>query len=501
MPVNLIFSDRTPKESESLTDCQDYFEVNEARGCCAIADGASQSFYPAIWAELLVQHFCENPEISASNWKTWLEPIQAQWLAEVRSRVETAKSQGKPTWIEGYNGLTSKRSATSTFIGLRFSEDKINACIVGDSCLFVLRNQNLKSYPLEHSRDFNDRPEYFASDPKDNHFQPYFFDVPLNVEQSDQAYLILATDALSEYVLRCVEQKESIFSSLLKISTPEQFKDFVASARQQTVRMKNDDVTLLVLQYNLSSPHNSSQVPTDPVQEEAKPSVMAGNRPQPQTQKPHKKNSTRNGNRSNFVGVLLHGITDRFVSLLNTSPVMEQPAPNPSQKRSKIITRLKKQRAILIFMMVCLPLLSFWIGRVGSKPNQPTTQTTTSSNVIPRPTQLSKGSRIYADQELKQPLIMSLFNPSKALIVEEGDKWIKFQVELYAYNDIILPCPSCNNKNEIEIRPAENLRVAPSEDNANTFGQLNIKTKFQRVDFTNLIPRWYKFRFVGYIAK
>jgi len=144
MPVHHLFSGRTPKESESITDCQDYFEINEARGCFAIADGASQSFYPAIWAKLLVQHFCENPEISASNWETWLEPIQAQWLAEVRSRVETSKSKGKPTWIEGYNGLNMRRSATSTFIGLRFNEDKIKACIVGDSCLFIFKNKKLE---------------------------------------------------------------------------------------------------------------------------------------------------------------------------------------------------------------------------------------------------------------------------------------------------------------------------------------------------------------------
>jgi len=51
MLVNCLFSDRTPKESESITDCQDYFEISEAKRCFAIADGASQSFYSAIWAE------------------------------------------------------------------------------------------------------------------------------------------------------------------------------------------------------------------------------------------------------------------------------------------------------------------------------------------------------------------------------------------------------------------------------------------------------------------
>jgi serine/threonine protein phosphatase PrpC len=452
MPVNHLFSGRTPKESESITDCQDYFEINEAGGCFAISDGASQSFYPAIWAKLLVQHFCEDPEISASNWKAWLEPIQARWLAEVRSRVEAAKSQGKPTWIEGYNGLNAKRSATSTFIGLRFSEDKIKACVVGDSCLFVLRNRNLESYLLTRSEDFNDRPEYFASDPKDNHFQPHFFDIHLNVEQSDQAYLILATDALSEYVIRRFEQKENIFSSLLAISSQEQLERFVASARHQTLRMKNDDVTLLILQYDLSFPHNPSQAPTDTVREGAK---LAGNDPQPQTPKPHRTDSTR--------------------------------------------TRLKQQRAVLIFMLVCLPPLSFWIGKVSSNPNQPTTQTAISSNVIIESIQLPKESIIYADQALTQPLIESLSNPSEVLILEKGDGWIKFQVELYAYRTIINDCPSCSSS-EIEILLTKNLRVFPSNSEIDIFGQLNRNKKFQKLQF-NSLPDWYKFRFVGYIAK
>ena len=54
------FSDRTHKEMETISGCQDNFSCNEAKNCFAIADGATQSFYSSIWSKLLVDYFCEN---------------------------------------------------------------------------------------------------------------------------------------------------------------------------------------------------------------------------------------------------------------------------------------------------------------------------------------------------------------------------------------------------------------------------------------------------------
>ena len=78
------FSDRTHKEMETISGCQDNFSYNEAKNCFAIADGATQSFYSSIWSKLLVDYFCENPQIDKNNWQEWLELIQQKWLEEVR---------------------------------------------------------------------------------------------------------------------------------------------------------------------------------------------------------------------------------------------------------------------------------------------------------------------------------------------------------------------------------------------------------------------------------
>lgn len=254
-----IFSGRTHKESENISDCQDFFAVN--KNCFAIADGASQSFYPSIWAEMLVNNFCQNPEFDKQTWQEWLIPIQNKWLIEVEERVRKAKLENKPIWVTNQNRFSFRESATSTFIGLQFVNNQVRACIVGDSCLFILKNKQLvKSYPIESSKEFSDRPQYFASYAKDNAFTPDFFDAPLNF--GGHLHFILATDALSEYIFKSFEQGKDIFKTLLSISSQAEFEDFVAQARgAMDLKMKNDDVTLMILKVLNDSSLNDSDFP------------------------------------------------------------------------------------------------------------------------------------------------------------------------------------------------------------------------------------------------
>jgi hypothetical protein len=286
MSIKLIFSGRTHKESESINDCQDYFQVNLENNCFAIADGASQSFYPSIWAELLVNHFCENPDINQNNWNDWLQPIQEKWFQDVEKRVIKAKSENRPIWVTNQNRFNFFEPATSTFIGLQFIEDQIKGSIVGDSCLFIVEGdqssktyQLIQTYLLKKSRDFNDSPGYFASYNKDNNFIPHGFKISLNQKKSsNNIYFVLATDALSEYIFKCTENENNIFETLLSISSPKTFEDFVASARNSdNIKMKNDDVTLLILSIPHRSIYQSSLQSRDEIEGNAKVSPALSN--------------------------------------------------------------------------------------------------------------------------------------------------------------------------------------------------------------------------------
>ncbi|BAQ61876.1 hypothetical protein GM3708_2282 [Geminocystis sp. NIES-3708] len=259
MSIHIIFSGRTHKENETIADCQDFFHLNSELNCFAIADGASQSFYPSLWAELLVNHFCQNPDIKEENWELWLKPIQEEWLKKVKKKVEKAKSELNPVWVTNTNRLNYRESATSTLIGLEFLENYLKVSLVGDSCLFIVKNYQsintlIASYPLKNSQDFGNRPEYFASYEKNNDFQPTFLDIPFEKPSNSEEkyYFILATDALSEFIFKCLENDKPIFTKINDIHNQQDFEKFVSLARKDkdTISMKNDDVTLIILEVN-----------------------------------------------------------------------------------------------------------------------------------------------------------------------------------------------------------------------------------------------------------
>lgn len=366
MSIHCLFSGRIPKENEQIKDCQDHLEIDIAKKCCAIADGSSQSFYPGIWAELLVQHFCKNPEVNSSNWEAWLEDIQLEWLSTVRNRVDTAKTSGNPSWIEGINSINLKKSATSTFIGLQFLEDRrIKVCIIGDSCLFVVKGNKVESYILRSSRDFNDRPKYFASYSKDNDFKPDFLDISLDESTSKlTTHLVLATDALSEYILAHSEKRVNIIENILSISSQEQFKDFIGAARTDSIgNMKNDDVALIVIDLNFSAQDCVSPIGqrTYPVQKEAiqgTNSILDNNSTDERRKIPE------------HPPRLLARLREKL-SFSSQEPISDTKnlKLKSSQELIKIIISLKRQRAILILLAVILSILSFWIGSKDQIPS------------------------------------------------------------------------------------------------------------------------------------
>ena len=241
---------KTHKQSETMDDCQDAYDVNENEdvGRYAIADGATRSFMSKPWATLLVKHFCKTTdlELRKDNWQEWLRPVQQEWYQLVKKEVKALKRY----WLT--NSFNTQESATSTFIGLKI--DKINyrwkAVIIGDSCLFHLNNSEFKSHLIKNSAGFTNRPNAFASFEKDNHHAPEL--VRGDVKQGDT--FILATDALAKWILAHEEdgKLESVHDTLKTIEKPGEFREFVETERNsESIRLVNDDVTLMQISVSL----------------------------------------------------------------------------------------------------------------------------------------------------------------------------------------------------------------------------------------------------------
>lgn len=242
----------THKKSETLDDCQDAWgaicSLNQEQNIerYAVADGATQSFYPKQWAELLVTNFCEKIKatLAPENLEKWVCPSQKEWHERVEKRV---KEQNKYYLTNRFN---REESAVSTFIGLEIdkSNEEWKALIIGDSCLFHRSDTGFKSYLIENSIDFTNRPDALASFPKDNPIgsPPEFI---ADKAKSGDTF-ILATDALAKWI---VQHKEAgklaeVLTQLNGLETDEQFYQFVNEARQDVeITLNNDDITLMLI--------------------------------------------------------------------------------------------------------------------------------------------------------------------------------------------------------------------------------------------------------------
>ena len=233
----------THKKAESIDDCQDAIKVNEECSRYAVADGATLSFFSKQWAELLVEHFCEMPNLplNAENWKQWLVPIQEKWYKQVEERVKE-RDQFYLT-----NSFNEREPAVSTLVGLEVEKTKREwrAVVVGDSCLFHKNSSGFRSYLIEKSADFTDRPEAFASFPEANPYAPEFIGGEI---QSGDVF-ILATDALAKWILEHKESGnlEAVLNQLGQIENSEQFNLLVDRARDEDIRLVNDDVALMLI--------------------------------------------------------------------------------------------------------------------------------------------------------------------------------------------------------------------------------------------------------------
>lgn len=529
------FSDRTHKEMETISGCQDNFSCNEAKNCFAIADGATQSFYSSIWSKLLVDYFCENPQIDKNNWQEWLELIQQKWLEEVRAELEKAKSGNNFAWIEIYNGLERSKSATSTFIGLQFIENQAKISIVGDSCLFIFQgNQLIQTYLLKKSTNFNDRPGYFGSRSKNNDdYEPEFLDIELKYKQhSDKLYFVLATDALAEYIFKYTEQQRDILTTLLTINSEQEFENFVKSARHNgTIKMKNDDVTLMILEVSdgeiVSLPTQtrkenqknppiilpSSNENKQPFNEDQNNSSSVEKEPEDNTADQKLQDTSGFAKISSNLQTLLKFLPSLPMTHRNLRGVSSS-SPQLREDKPPVIKGIDGIRNLLLVFIplnIFLTILStatilYFISQTANKINSIKTEQSSNSNSSsqvtkyePKYMNLEKGNKIYKDQTFQEIIIPALSDSSQVLILEEGDKWIKFQIDLYANQAILNQCSTCA-RDEIEIKPKTNLRTLASESERDVFGQLSEPSKFKKLEFDSL-PNWSKFTFVGYVKK
>ncbi|MBR1688581.1 MAG: protein phosphatase 2C domain-containing protein [Prevotella sp.] len=233
----------THKDQEQFSDCQDRFRVNKDTKSIALADGMSQSIFQKIWAQLLVDTYT-----TIEQWEPTIDSVRElapQWQERVKAIIPNLMPAAQR---RSKNSLAKGMSAGSTFVGVRFNENKWEGWVLGDSCLIVIdKNNKIEKIETSQEGQFDSHPDYFDSNPiKEGKGQPK----PINGTLLQGEKLLLVSDPFSDilYDRQCTEIIKDIVSELLTVKNHENFEAVVAKWRKQG--MHNDDSTLVVVEYD-----------------------------------------------------------------------------------------------------------------------------------------------------------------------------------------------------------------------------------------------------------
>jgi hypothetical protein len=257
---------RLPRQGYGLEECQDASAGDTERGRFAIADGAAESPYAALWAHLLVEEFVRQ-SARVPLWANWLPSLQERWAAHVLlhgrwadqvSEVSSeelwpaaeAADSDVPWYLEP--GLT--QGAFATFLGLVIEENSWHALAVGDSCLFQVRQgEMIGAFPVTSAADFSNAPWLVGSRTSPGEV-PHKNGLQQTGDWQPRDRFWMMTDALAQWFLLQVESGGKpwlALEPLLHTSGDDDLAQQAFAAWIEGLRaarqLRNDDVTLLAI--------------------------------------------------------------------------------------------------------------------------------------------------------------------------------------------------------------------------------------------------------------
>ena len=211
-----------------------------------VADGASESAFAREWANILTNAFVDRPLdlccLTGDTLGTWLLPAQGEW--------HSAIPWDRLPW---HGEAKARAGAFATLLGLIIGSAPDDpqclswqALAVGDSCLFVIRDDRLwLSFPLEDAAEFDNSPALVCSNPANA--GGLWESVRLSSgECASGDLLVLATDALACWFLARYAAGEKPWETLLALDSSG-WDAWVGEQRRGRF-MRNDDTTLVIIE-------------------------------------------------------------------------------------------------------------------------------------------------------------------------------------------------------------------------------------------------------------
>ncbi|MGM1058691.1 hypothetical protein [Saccharothrix sp. Mg75] len=218
----------------------------------AVADGATQGFGSARWAQRLVAGFVgagsPAPALDRASLHRWARHAQDDWRADPRVAGATPLQRHKMEVVGSF----------ATFVGCELRDlggprPRWTAVALGDAVLFHVRGQRLVGqFPAMAAEDFGSNPDGVPTTPDG------LADVVGRVlfaegDLADGDVLYLATDAFAQWVV--ATGGPALWSDLASLEHPDAFRSLVAD-RRAAREMVNDDVTLLRVLVDAAPPEH-----------------------------------------------------------------------------------------------------------------------------------------------------------------------------------------------------------------------------------------------------
>lgn len=250
-------------------------EYEDAYGCTddssyfAIADGATESSFSEIWAQVLTQQFVAEPPAFPPDGpilEKWLQPLQRQWHANINWErlpwyAEEKARMGAFAALLGIKFFPEQIEEDNSFMGKMFfmfkkqqvAKPKWQAMALGDCNLFHIRDNALTlSWPLKKAEDFNSRPMLVGSNPAKN--KPLWGEIMFHEgDYVDQDLFILGTDAIAKWFLDRYEAGGKPWTTLLALKNDSDFATFVSELREKS-QIRNDDTTIIMFRWKETPP-------------------------------------------------------------------------------------------------------------------------------------------------------------------------------------------------------------------------------------------------------
>ena len=253
------------KESVSFENIQDKYAYSKNLSSIALSDGATQSLDSALWSEILVNSYVENPTNNPSEFLQLFINSANDFVAK-KEKEKSSEEQNKA--LVGLLNQLKEKGSYCTFVGVEINGDIAKVASYGDSVLFHFRKGKLiNSIPTNNSEKLDSYSNFLNTNiiRDEKCFNENFLkSETLLLEKED--LVILCTDAFSKYLLN----NNSLYNELLNITTFKEFSEHIVKSWDDN-KLEEDDVSIVMYCHDESNkvfkiePSNDFEFKEDPI--------------------------------------------------------------------------------------------------------------------------------------------------------------------------------------------------------------------------------------------